>query len=71
MQVLANKREKSQNFYEAVQTLHQLLQQKLSPSFYNYADERLTAFGALCAGPIDARAKVTEREGEPRLLRYT
>ena len=70
MQVLANKHEKNQNFYEFDQTLHQLLQQKLSPSFYRYADEQLTAFGALCAGPIDARAKVTDREGEPRLRRY-
>lgn len=70
VQVLANKHEKNTNFYEADNTLQQLLRQKLSPSFYTYAHEQLTAFGELCAGPIDARAKVTDREGEPKLRRY-
>lgn len=70
VQVLANKHEKQSNFYKADKTLHQLLQQKLSSTFYTYANEQLTAFGELCAGPIDARAKVTDREGEPKLRRY-
>lgn len=70
VQVLANKQEKNNNFYKTDKTLQELLQQKLSPSFYRYADEQLTVFGALCAGPIDARAKVTDREGEPKLRRY-
>ncbi|WP_339213676.1 acyl-CoA dehydrogenase family protein [Solibacillus sp. FSL W8-0372] len=70
VQVLANKLEKNNNFYKADKTLQQLLQQKLAPKFYKYANEQLTAFGALCAGPIDARAKVTDREGEPKLRRY-
>ncbi|MGN7477480.1 acyl-CoA dehydrogenase family protein [Solibacillus silvestris] len=70
VQVLANRHEKNKNFYEADKTLQQLLQQKLPSDFYAYANEQLTAFGKLCAGPIDARAKVTDREGEPRLRRY-
>lgn len=70
MQVLANEQKKRSNFYEQDETLQQILADKLSPAFFNFADEQLTDFGALCAGPIDARAKVTDREGEPRLQRY-
>lgn len=70
MQVLANKQQKKNNFYEGDQTLHQILQQKLAPEFFQYADKELQKFGERCAGPIDARAKVTDREGEPKLQRY-
>jgi acyl-CoA dehydrogenase len=70
MQVLANKHQKSKNFYENDRTLHQLLNKKLTPSFFQFAEQQLLSFGELCAGPIDARAKVTDREGEPKLQRY-
>ena len=70
MQVLVNKQQKSNNFYEGDVTLHQILKQKLAPDFFTYAERALFDFGARCAGPIDARAKVTDREGEPRLQRY-
>jgi acyl-CoA dehydrogenase len=70
MQVLTNKIAKSNNFYYDDETLHQLLEEKLSSPLYQYANRELEKFGALCAGPIDARAKVTDREGEPRLKRY-
>lgn len=70
MQVLANKQERRSNFYTHDETLHQLLDDKLQGSFFAYANTQLSAFGELCAGPIDARAKVTDREGEPRLRRY-
>ncbi|WP_332649863.1 acyl-CoA dehydrogenase family protein [Lysinibacillus sp. 54212] len=70
MKVLENKQSKRSNFYEGDRTLQQILQDKLPDSFLKYADEHLSDFGALCAGQIDARAKVTDREGEPRLQRY-
>ncbi|MCC3357755.1 acyl-CoA dehydrogenase family protein [Bacillus sp. REN16] len=70
MQVLANKQQKKNNFYESDETLHQILKQKLSPAFFQFADQELLKFGERCAGPIDQRAKVTDREGEPRLQRY-
>lgn len=70
MHVLANKQQEKINFYEGDITLHQILKEKLSPSLFAYAERELQKFGALCAGPIDARAKVTDREGEPRLERY-
>lgn len=70
MQVLANKQQKTKNFYEGDETLHQLLQQKLAPQFFQFANEELLKFGERCAGPIDQRAKITDREGEPKLQRY-
>lgn len=70
MQVLANDQKKRSNFYTHDETLHQLLEDKLQNSLHTYAEEKLSTFGALCAGPIDVRAKVTDREGEPRLKRY-
>lgn len=70
MQVLANKQQKRSNFYTHDETLHQILNDKLHGAFSVYAQAQLSAFGALCAGPIDMRAKVTDREGEPRLKRY-
>lgn len=70
MQVLANKQQKKSNFFEGDETLHQILRQKLVPDFYTYAQKVLTSFGERCAGPIDERARVTDREGEPKLQRY-
>jgi alkylation response protein AidB-like acyl-CoA dehydrogenase len=58
------------NFYTKNAALKQLLQEKLPADFFQYADKELEAFGRLCAGPIDERAVYTDREGEPRLIRY-
>src|SRR5690625_4000786 len=58
------------NFYTEDMTLKRMLQEKLPADFFEYADDKLEAFGSLCAGPIDERAVHTDREGEPRLIRY-
>ena len=42
----------------------------LDKEFLTYAKRELADFGELCAGDIDARAKHTDRQGEPRLQRY-
>lgn len=61
---------RSKNFYEGDITLEQILKEQLAPDFFTYAQTNLYEFGKHCAGPIDMRAKVTDREGEPRLQRY-
>ncbi|WP_431028199.1 acyl-CoA dehydrogenase family protein [Lysinibacillus sp. LZ02] len=70
MNVLTKKPQYVNNFYTADETLQKILRDKLPDTFFDYAHEALTAFGARCAGPIDERAKHTDREGEPRLIRY-
>lgn len=69
-QVLSTNLPHNTNFYRTATTLQQILKQRLTPAFFDYADEQLHTFGALAATAIDARAKVTDREGEPRLQRY-
>ena len=64
VQVLANKHEKNSNFYEADNTLQQLLQQKLSPSFYTYANAQSLYLGNFVLDQL-MPVKVTDREGEP------
>ncbi|KGR87381.1 acyl-CoA dehydrogenase family protein [Lysinibacillus odysseyi] len=70
MKVLAKQPNVTENFYLQDDTLQNILKDKLPLPFFNYADRELAIFGALCAGPIDERAKHTDREGEPRLVRY-
>lgn len=70
MKVLAKQPDYIKNFYLQDETLQTILKDKLPTPFFNYADRELGIFGALCAGPIDERAKHTDREGEPRLIRY-
>lgn len=70
MQVLTEQQQRTQNFYTDDTTLQQILQDMLSEPFYHYANKELTTFGEHVATVIDARAKVTDREGEPRLQRY-
>src|SRR5690625_2572226 len=59
-----------QNFYDNDETLQLLLRQYLDDDFFAYADEQLRIFGDLCANEIDERARFTDREGEPRLLKF-
>lgn len=71
MKVLQNVvAEKETNFFSSDDTLQKILEQMLDEEFYEYALEKLADFGALVCGEIDARAKHTDREGEPRLIRY-
>ncbi|WP_347860841.1 acyl-CoA dehydrogenase family protein [Salimicrobium sp. PL1-032A] len=58
------------NFYEEDEFLQKLLQQYMTPELFHYADQELKTFGRRVAGPIDERAKHTDREGQPRLERY-
>ncbi|MEJ9281272.1 acyl-CoA dehydrogenase family protein [Ureibacillus thermosphaericus] len=71
MKVLQNLvTEKETNFFTSDETLQKILKQMLDKDFYDYAMRELTDFGSLVCGEIDKRAKHTDREGEPRLIRY-
>ena len=61
---------KTLNFFEHDETLQTILKESLSPDFYAYAEKELTKFGYLVANEIDERAKHTDREGQPRLMKY-
>ncbi|WP_036575313.1 acyl-CoA dehydrogenase family protein [Oceanobacillus picturae] len=58
------------NFYHNDPNLKQILQDQLPQPFWEWADKELGIFGELCAGPIDERAVHTDREGQPKLIRY-
>ncbi|MEN2768642.1 acyl-CoA dehydrogenase family protein [Ornithinibacillus xuwenensis] len=58
------------NFYQEDANLKRILQQSLSEDFFQWANKELDAFGELTAGIIDERAVHTDREGQPKLIRY-
>ena len=58
------------NFYTSDPLLQKILKKYLPEKFYAYADEKLTEFGERVAGDIDRRAVHTDREGQPRLIKY-
>ncbi|WP_181349658.1 acyl-CoA dehydrogenase family protein [Thalassobacillus sp. CUG 92003] len=58
------------NFYEEDPNLQGLLKAYLDDDFYRWADEQLEEFGEMCAHSIDERAVHTDREGQPRLIKY-
>lgn len=58
------------NFYKADPNLQRLLKDSLPNYFFEWADGVLKSYGSLCADAIDKRAVHTDREGEPRLIRY-
>lgn len=61
---------KERNFFTEDKHLQAVLQKYLEPSFYQWAKEELTEFGESCAGEIDERAVHTDREGQPKLIKY-
>ncbi|WP_432357183.1 acyl-CoA dehydrogenase family protein [Sporosarcina sp. UB5] len=61
---------KTDNFFEGDDTLRLILEEHLQGPFLDYAKRELSVYGELCANEIDERAKHTDREGEPRLIRY-
>ncbi|MFC5604252.1 acyl-CoA dehydrogenase family protein [Sporosarcina koreensis] len=61
---------KTDNFFEGDDTLRLILEEHLQGPFLEYAKRELSLFGEHCANAIDERAKHTDREGEPRLIRY-
>ncbi len=58
------------NFYKDDLQFQSLLKELMDQPFFEYADKELTAFGEKCATVIDARARFTDREGQPRLNKY-
>jgi acyl-CoA dehydrogenase len=61
---------KIENFYLEDPHLQQLMRHYLKGDFYQWAEKELTEFGTMCAGEIDERAVHTDREGQPRLIKY-
>lgn len=71
MKVLQERKiEGKRNFFENDETLQFILENHLDDDFLQYAKRELHRFGEACANEIDERAKHTDREGEPRLIRY-
>ncbi len=58
------------NFYVEDHHLHELLKKHLDKEFFNWANNELIEFGSLCANEFDNRAIHTDREGQPRLIKY-
>ncbi|WP_404469721.1 acyl-CoA dehydrogenase family protein [Sutcliffiella horikoshii] len=60
----------SRNFFTEDKHLQQVLKKHLEPEFYEWAEKELTEFGESCANEIEERAVHTDREGQPRLIKY-
>jgi acyl-CoA dehydrogenase len=58
------------NFYKDEPQFQALLKELLDEEFFRYADKELEAFGKKCANEIDQRARFTDREGQPKLIKY-
>ncbi|MYL49130.1 isovaleryl-CoA dehydrogenase [Halobacillus litoralis] len=58
------------NFYERDENLQDLLKEAWDEPFYQWANDRLRFFGEKCAQEIDERAVHTDREGQPKLIKY-
>ena len=58
------------NFYKEEPLFRALLKELLDEEFYEYADRELMAFGEKCANEIDQRARFTDREGQPKLIKF-
>ncbi|MCM3125490.1 MULTISPECIES: acyl-CoA dehydrogenase family protein [unclassified Mesobacillus] len=58
------------NFYEEETQFRALLKELLDEDFFEYADRELLAFGEKCANEIDQRARFTDREGQPKLIKF-
>ncbi|GAM15447.1 acyl-CoA dehydrogenase family protein [Mesobacillus selenatarsenatis] len=58
------------NFYKEEPRFQALLKELLDEEFFKYADGELLAFGEKCANEIDQRARFTDREGQPKLIKF-
>ncbi|MCC5802446.1 acyl-CoA dehydrogenase family protein [Rossellomorea vietnamensis] len=61
---------KLENFYQEDPHFKETLESYLDTDFFTWADHELNTFGELCAGEIDERAVHTDREGQPKLIKY-
>lgn len=58
------------NWYEADRTMHHYVRRYLDAALREWGEERLRQLGAHAAGPMERRARHTDRDGQPRLIRY-
>lgn len=58
------------NFYKDEPQFRALLEELLDEDFFRYADRELQAYGEKCAKEIDQRARFTDREGQPKLIKF-
>ncbi len=58
------------NFYKEDLNLQMILRKYFKEDFFTWANRELEEFGELCANEIDQRAIHTDREGQPRLIKY-
>ncbi|RSD26762.1 acyl-CoA dehydrogenase family protein [Mesobacillus subterraneus] len=58
------------NFYEEEPQFRKLLKELLDDEFFAYAEKELLAFGEKCTNEIDQRARFTDREGQPKLIKF-
>ncbi|WP_303969644.1 acyl-CoA dehydrogenase family protein [Sporosarcina ureae] len=58
------------HFYERDKNLQTLLKNHLPEPFFKWADIELNDFSEKCTGVFDERAVHTDREGQPKLIRY-
>src|SRR5690625_4330290 len=63
-------KKRQESFYAKDETLQLIIDKYLTGDFREYAHKRLHAFGELAANEIDERARFTDREGEPQLIKY-
>ncbi|WP_147802697.1 acyl-CoA dehydrogenase family protein [Alkalicoccus halolimnae] len=58
------------NFYEQDPLLKEILREQMDETFFAWAEEKLHAFGGSCAHEIDERARHTDGDGRPQLIKY-
>jgi len=58
------------NLYKEDRNLQMILGKYFNEDFFIWANRELEEFGELCANEIDQRAIHTDREGQPRLIKY-
>ncbi|RXJ04005.1 isovaleryl-CoA dehydrogenase [Anaerobacillus alkaliphilus] len=56
--------------YQADPNLAFILRQYLDPKFLQWAEPELEKFGQLCGTEFDQRAVHTDRDGQPKLIKY-
>ncbi|MBT2637784.1 acyl-CoA dehydrogenase family protein [Bacillus sp. ISL-39] len=58
------------SFYQEEPQFRALLKELLDEEFFEYADRELLSFGEKCANEIDQHARFTDREGQPKLIKF-
>jgi len=58
------------NFFKEDPNLSFILKQYMDNDFYRWAEKELETYGEVCANEVDERAAHTDREGQPKLIKY-